>query len=369
MPANNEPGASAKITAQMTQAEQRETELKEKSYWLEVWKTWISGVSVLATVITVVALFLNYRSSEDNIKLTQQNTKLTEERLITDRFSKAVEQIGSDKNKEEIILGGIYSLERIAKDSPKDQWTIIEVLASFIRQNSPISNSSKSAKISSQQNTLGYLKPMSITVEAALTAIQRRNPKHDKSYSESQIDKEQDKCDELSSDSCQNDTINLSLTSLVGANFGGGAVYDNPYCEVNKSGADLKGANLKGADLRSANLEVTYLSRADLSNANLKGSDLSNSDLENAILQKVDMSEANMTCANLRGAYLVGANLKGASLKRANLTEANLTGADLTGVNFDEAKLSKAMLNGVKGINDSALKELIKRTEIKEVKP
>ncbi len=37
----------------------------------------------------------------------------------------------------EVRLGGIYALERIARDSPKDHWTIMEVLTAYVRENSP----------------------------------------------------------------------------------------------------------------------------------------------------------------------------------------------------------------------------------------
>ncbi len=96
---------------------------------LDIVKTIISLASLIAVIITAFGLFINY---QDAI----YNRKLTEERLITDRFAKAVTQIGDDK--EEVVIGGIYSLERIAKDSPKDQWTIMEVLTAFVRKNSSI---------------------------------------------------------------------------------------------------------------------------------------------------------------------------------------------------------------------------------------
>jgi hypothetical protein len=40
-----------------------------------------------------------------------------------------VEQLGSDK--PEVRLGGIYSLERISKESPADYWTVMENLATM----------------------------------------------------------------------------------------------------------------------------------------------------------------------------------------------------------------------------------------------
>jgi hypothetical protein len=53
---------------------------------------------------------------------------------LADRYSKAVEQLSSDKL--DVRVGGIYALERIARDSHRDHPTIMEVLAAFIREHS-----------------------------------------------------------------------------------------------------------------------------------------------------------------------------------------------------------------------------------------
>jgi hypothetical protein len=61
---------------------------------------------------------------------------------VTDRYTKAVEQLGSDKL--EVRIGGIYALERIACDSARDHPTVMDVLTAFIREHSheqwPLSN-------------------------------------------------------------------------------------------------------------------------------------------------------------------------------------------------------------------------------------
>jgi len=41
--------------------------------------------------------------------------ELTEQGQVTDRYTKAIEQLGSDKL--DVRIGGIYALERIARDS------------------------------------------------------------------------------------------------------------------------------------------------------------------------------------------------------------------------------------------------------------
>jgi hypothetical protein len=62
--------------------------------------------------------------------------RITEQGHITDRYAKAIEQLGSETI--DVRLGGIYALERIAHDSPRDQdqATIVEVLSAFVRVHS-----------------------------------------------------------------------------------------------------------------------------------------------------------------------------------------------------------------------------------------
>jgi hypothetical protein len=50
---------------------------------------------------------------------------LSREGQATDRYTKAIEQLGSDKI--DVRIGGIYALERVARDSPRDHPTTIGV--------------------------------------------------------------------------------------------------------------------------------------------------------------------------------------------------------------------------------------------------
>ena len=69
---------------------------------------------------------------------------------MTERYTKAIEQLGEDKL--DVRLGGIYSLERVARDSPRDHPTVMEVLTAFIRVQShePLSQSSPACAESGQ---------------------------------------------------------------------------------------------------------------------------------------------------------------------------------------------------------------------------
>jgi hypothetical protein len=69
-----------------------------------------------------------------NSVLAQRTVQLTEQGQVTDRYTKAIEQLGSDK--VDVRIGGIYALERVALDSLRDHPTVVEVLAAFIREHS-----------------------------------------------------------------------------------------------------------------------------------------------------------------------------------------------------------------------------------------
>ena len=84
---------------------------------------------IMGGLLLLVGLYLNLR----RIKAVEREVKSSEEGQITERFTRAIEQLGSEKLA--IRLGGIYALERISKDSKKDHWTVMEVLTAFIREN------------------------------------------------------------------------------------------------------------------------------------------------------------------------------------------------------------------------------------------
>ena len=65
---------------------------------------------------------------------TARNFTLSREGQVTDRYTKAIEQLGSDKL--DVRIGGIYALERVARDSARDHPTVMEVLTAFIREHS-----------------------------------------------------------------------------------------------------------------------------------------------------------------------------------------------------------------------------------------
>jgi hypothetical protein len=60
----------------------------------------------------------------------RSHLEVAEQGHITERYTKAIEQLGSDKL--DVRLGGIYALEQIAVDSRRDHPTVVEVLSAFV---------------------------------------------------------------------------------------------------------------------------------------------------------------------------------------------------------------------------------------------
>jgi hypothetical protein len=63
---------------------------------------------------------------------TARTLRLNREGQLTDRFSKAIDQLGDEKL--DVRLGGIYALERIARDSKRDHGPVMEVLTACVRR-------------------------------------------------------------------------------------------------------------------------------------------------------------------------------------------------------------------------------------------
>jgi hypothetical protein len=78
------------------------------------------GTALGATIVAIATLMRHFAQTEAD-----------RQRRIVETFSKAVEQLGS--NKLEVRVGAIFALERISKESPADYWIIVQVLAAFVR--------------------------------------------------------------------------------------------------------------------------------------------------------------------------------------------------------------------------------------------
>lgn len=244
--------------------------------------------------------------SIQNLRETRRNILVAEEKQVTERFTQAVSQLGTEgDDKIAVRLGGIYALGRIAEDSPRDYWTIMEILTSFIREKVWLL---KAEEPGSQQASIVQ------DVQAALTVIGRPGIK--KPEGKRSLD---DKYLRLRD-------LNLSYALLAKADLIRAMLY----------GSVLFKANLIGANLSQAILVETNLGDAFLMNAILRNTNLSCSNLGNANLMGSDLREANLSNANLRGADLSKAKLGKAKMNGADLYKANL--ADVKGLTLEQIR-------------------------------
>ena len=226
---------------------------------------------------------------------TSQTLHVSQEGQLTDRFTKAIDQLG--KENLAVRLGGIYALERIARDSESDHGAVMEVLTAFVREQTQ-------GRLNTSQSwfALRWPKDQDVSkppadIQAILTVIGRRTRTYGKGESQG---------------------LNLSASQLKGANLWkaqleGANLWKAQLEGANLSGAQLEGANLSGAQLEGANLSGAQLEGANLSGAQLKGADLSWAQLEGANLWKAQLEGANLSGAQLEGANLSWAQLEGAS--------------------------------------------------------
>ena len=287
---------------------------------------------------------------------TAQTYRLSREGHITDRYTKAIGQLGDDKL--EIRLGGIYALERLMRNSPQDQPTIVEVLAAYVRQKTtaPLQGQAKGSR---DRRVAGYRHPARPDrpdrpvedVQAILTVLGRRTPVD----TEQPIDLTGANLTRARLGGATLADARLGGATLTDADLGGANLTDAWLGEATLTGADLGGATLTGADLSGATLTGARLVRANLTGARL----LLGTTLTGARLYEADLTDAWLGGANLTHAWLGEATLTGADLGGATLTGADLSGANLTGAH----DLSQEQLNAANGDSETELPLGLQRPE------
>lgn len=249
-----------------------------------------SARATLTQIIVGVVLLLGLYFTAENIRVTQDNATNTQnisrDAQVTQSFSKAVEQLETDDPKKlSVRLGGIYALERITRESPKDHWPIMEVLTAYVRSHVRCKKCWESPHLSE------LVQERSPDIQAILTVLGRRR---------------------LTYNQGENDRLNLAYTNL--------SFYD-------LTGLHLEGAIFTGSSL-GANLAGAYMEEADFLVASLRGARLDNA----------HMRKANFSGAHLNPAFFFGTNLQEATFNGADVTGASFKGADLRGADLSLAK-------------------------------
>ncbi|MGH3863773.1 pentapeptide repeat-containing protein [Actinokineospora sp.] len=233
-----------------------------------------------------------------SLQATREQIEVSEQGQITERYSKAVELLGTPGAENfQIRLGG--ALERLAADSPRDQQTVVEVLSAFIRATSPRTDPAKACPATPPD------------VEAAFVVITRRTVANDP----------------------RRPVAGLNIPSSIDLRH-------TCLAEMRAFNADLSSTSLVGADLSHSELSRAHGGLISFVDAKLTGTNLSYADLSNFVfLTRTDLS---------------GARLDHAEIGPTSLTEVNLTNADLRGADLRYTKFTNVILTGAqhdKGTN------------------
>ncbi|MCX4827615.1 MULTISPECIES: pentapeptide repeat-containing protein [unclassified Streptomyces] len=215
---------------------------------------------------------------------TARTYHLTRRGQITDRFTKALERLGSEQ--QYVRIGGILAMEQIFQDAPEQAASdAATVLRQFIRDR---------------------------TSKTATTSELPQAPDAD---------------------------IQIALNFLTDVDL-------RPYVSI-RAGLTLHELHLAGAVLSYADLTSAFLKDATLTNANLEGATLTDAFLIDANLAGANLTGADLRGASLVGANLTGADLRGAVLTNANLANTDLTRADLRGTDLSDVRCFTQLLTEV----------------------
>lgn len=275
------PSASDASLRDVTDAAKRH-ELRDSRLKLQndVRTTLLQGLGGLALL---AGAFYTYRQ----VQTGRRQLHVAQQGQVTERFTRAIDQLGSENL--DIRLGGIYALERIARDSPDDQSTISEVLTTYVRTHAPWPPALPGQYVATAPiEDVPELKVRAPDVQACLTVLGRGGFANQSQEFGERVELRE---------------VDLRRAWLVDASL---------------ERARLQGANLAGALLLGVNLTRTALTDANLAEAQILGCTLTRAELGYANLERASVAPS------LIAANLYGANLSGASLDRAILTRARL---------------------------------------------
>ena len=393
-----------------------------KPYWL--WAVLLLTIPALGLLLSIV--FWDWLSFDESRGTTIRNVGLiiaavtalplaiwrglvaerqadaAQQSLRNERYQKGAEMLGSEVLS--VRLGGIYALQRLAKEHPEEYHVqIMRLLCAFARN--PTGDEDHRFLDLDMEVVHRIREDVQAVMEVirkrdiqAVTLEQKEHFRWDLSNAcipHAVLNEANLTCAILSKTNLSNTILrkaDLSQAILDKANLSSADLWEARLSEAdllqaNLSTADLTGANLFNARLQGANLTsaklwgtnfahaklndsslahtqiwAAKLPNASLFGANLLGADLQSTDLSNAKLAQANLSNMKAQGINLSGANLRGSNLSSADLRRADLSGAQFWAACLSNALLRDANLSGAALSGIK--TPSSLSPIIGLTQM-----
>ena len=239
--------------------------------------------------------------------LQNRQTVTSEQGHITDRLTRAIEQLGAEKTQRktvfdessvariaedtvpnlEVRLGAIYALERIAQDSERDHIPVMETLCAYIRQNAPASEA--------EDHHLG-----------TWPSVWIGDPDNREERSEfyARLDERHEGLHAWL-DALPLPRVDIQAAMSVIGRRSASQIALERQAEFK---LDLRETDLRCVDLKDLNFDNTNFHRARLENALFTCTSMVKAYLHEARLEGVDAAQANFAHADLSSAYLEDAS-------------------------------------------------------------
>jgi hypothetical protein len=265
-------------------------------------------------VVLLYGAYVGWRQ----LRISQDTLRATQDGHLTDRFSRAVEQLGNDKL--DVRIGGLHALRRIAHQSPDERDAIISIHAAYLRTHLRWPPSDPGAPAADAKlRDVGWLEVRAADAQVALTGLGILcMERQERWVNLTRVDLRLADCDGLW----------LTELNLDGAFAEGATCYLTNFTLSSMIGATLRRTNMTRSILDEALCREADFRGARLVQASLRGTLFQNADLREAELRKADARGADFTGSDLWKADLRGTDLTGAQLATARLTEAKVS--DLT---------------------------------------
>lgn len=264
----------------------------------------------------------NAKIAAETLATTNETFRITERGHLTDRYTRAIEQLGNTDSLT-IRLGGIYALQQVATETRQDEdhAMVVEVLSAFVR--TTLAETTTVPTGAYQQHPKGKSYPptesMPVDVLAAISVLAQLPDRDDMRADFSGVD-------------------------FTGWNLRGARLIDGDLTEVNLRGVDLYDVDLDGLELEGADLTRAHLAECDFKKVGLLGTYLCEANASDSDFRGVSMMYADLSGADLRASNFSSADLSHADMSAANLRDADLRGANLAGAMFGDADLSGVVL-------------------------
>lgn len=309
-------------------------------------------------------LFLGVRAKAQSVsaRSAQRQADLAEKGHITERYIKAIDQLGAThgdgKPNLEVRLGGIYGLERVAHESDDLYQQIIEVLTAYVRTNAidPLAeyHESKLTADFVEEKQAG----LKADVQAVITVLGRRK----KMENEKPMDFSYAYLPLYNFEGGNFSEANFRRANCWGANFSetdcSRVVFVETRCEKARfksakcrnalfNAADCRSANFKGADCTDVRFTEADCTKANFTKSTCKNSDFSLSTCTKAVFTTAYCKGANFVRGNFQGAMFASSNLTDASFFMSDCTKANFIAAICKKTIFTNSNIGSANFKGV----------------------